>query len=39
MSDELDLSELSHPAVHWAETLANPFYRTWLTLVRRLMYW
>jgi GT2 family glycosyltransferase len=39
MSDDLELSELRHPAADWVEMLANPFYRTWATVVRRLMSW
>jgi GT2 family glycosyltransferase len=38
-TEDLDLSELRHPAAHWAEALTNPFYRTWAKVVRHLMSW
>jgi GT2 family glycosyltransferase len=39
LSTDLELSELSHPGARWVEAVANPFYRAWATLVRRVVTW
>jgi GT2 family glycosyltransferase len=39
LSDELDLSELGHPAAHSVETVANVFFRGWASVARRLVTW